>query len=1009
MNGWVRVPKVTTIDFETHGIEARPDYPPKPVGVSIKRWGKKPRYYAFDHVVPHHRPDLAGAHRWNDSTREEAVAALKEAYANPDGVLFQNGKFDLDVAEVHLGLKPPPWYQVYETVFLLFLDDPNAKTVGLKSAAAKYLGMPPDEQDALAGWLVANQPVEGIRITRATGKTAKYPFGRYIAHAPGDVVGPYADGDVVRTERLFEHLYPRVVGADMLGAYDRERRMVPVLLRMEREGIRVDEKRLASDVSTYSSVIDRLEAWVRKRVGVTDLNIDAGADLVAALIDAGLADPARMGVTKKTGRTKSDKDAIRAGVTDPQLSAVLNYLARCKTCVRTFMEPWLATARRTGGLIFTNWNQVFGDRGGTRTGRFSSTPNFQNIPKEFEPIFASDEAHLPKAQRLGLPKAPFALPPLPMCRGYIVPYEKGHVLVGRDFCFSRDTEILTRDGFVRFDRLQADAEVAQWWHDGRINWTIPTARQRVAHVGPMTHIVGGHSCDLLTTVTHNHLLSHASGKLLSVPAHSFPVGRGFRQIGAGVYQGDDGKRLSDSLIVFVAALQADATVKHGGDRIVWKLKKQRKRDRLRRAFEGLGLEYSEVPCGDQVTITTKASLVPGLERLISLSTGKTFTDEWKEVPSESRLFFLQELRLWDGSGSETAWYYSSTNVRNVELVSELAPVTGLRTSIKWYRTATGRPFGMVIMRYESTTGTDKYRVEEVPGGDVVYCVSVPSGAIIVRRNGRTMVAGQSQQEPRILAHFDGAELMESYQRNPWKDYHDDAKAELEARFGRTYQRKPVKNINLGIIYGQGAGSLAVKNGSTVDETKALIRAIRSIYPGLEGMEKEMKRRYRAGEPITTWGGRVYYGEPPIIFEGRVITFDYKMINTLVQGSAADATKEAMLTFATQTGYAEVAADRMAKRAVDLATLYGWRMLLQVHDEIVLSVPAKHAEAAQEMLRAAMEGLDFDVPMLSEGSCSSQDWARMVDRDKKGRVLKVAGLPRQERVMTGDVTREDLTR
>ena len=688
MSRQVRIPKVTTIDFETHGIEGRPDYPPKPVGVSIKKWGKKPKYYAFDHVVPHHKPALAKAHRWNDSTREEAVAALNEAYANPDGVLFQNGKFDLDVAEVHLGLKPPPWYQAHETVFLLFLDDPNAKTVGLKSAAAKYLGMPPDEQDALADWLVANQPVEGIRITRATGKTAKYPFGRYIAHAPGDVVGPYANGDVVRTERLFEHLYPRIVEAGMLAAYDRERRMVPVLLRMERDGIRVDEDRLASDVATYSSVIDRLEAWVRKRVGVADLNIDAGADLVAALINAGLADPARMGVTKKTGRTKSDKDAIRAGVVDPQLSAVLNYLARCKTCVRTFMEPWLATAQKTGGLIFTNWNQVFGDRGGTRTGRFSSTPNFQNIPKEFEPIFASDETHLPKAQRAGLPKAPFALPPLPMCRGYIIPYEKGHVLVGRDF---------------------------------------------------------------------------------------------------------------------------------------------------------------------------------------------------------------------------------------------------------------------------------------------------------------------SQQEPRILAHFDGAELMESYQRNPWKDYHDDAKAELEARFGRTYQRKPVKNINLGIIYGQGAGSLAVKNGSTVDETKALIRAIRSIYPGLEDMEKEMKRRYRAGEPITTWGGRVYYGEPPIIFEGRVITFDYKMINTLVQGSAADATKEAMLSFATQIGYAEVAADWTARRVVDLATHYGWRMLLQVHDEIVLSVPAKHAEAAQEMLRASMEGLDFDVPMLSEGSCSSQDWARMVDRDKKGKVMKVAGLPRQERV------------
>lgn len=685
MSTKVKTPKPTTIDFETMGIEPRPEYPPAPVGVSIKEWGKKPVYYGWGHVVPTHRPELVKSHKWNNSTKEKAVAALKKAYACKDGILCQNGKFDLDVAETHLGLTPPRWNKVHETVFLLFLDAPDDKTVGLKAAADKYLGMPPDEQDALCDWLVKNQPIDGVRITKATGKGAKHPFGKYIAYAPADVVGPYADGDVVRTEKLFEYLYPRVVDAGMEAAYDRERRLVPVLLKMERDGIRVDERRLAKDVATYDDVIFRLEAWIRKKLGVPDLNIDSNAQLISALIDAGVADVSKMGVTPK-GQIKTDKAALANGVADPTLAAVLKYLSQLKTCVNTFMRPWLETAKRTGGLIFTNWNQVFGDRGGTRSGRFSSTPNFQNIPKEFEPIFAHEEAHLSPKDRKKLPKAPWALPPLPLCRSYIVPYEKGHVLIGRDY---------------------------------------------------------------------------------------------------------------------------------------------------------------------------------------------------------------------------------------------------------------------------------------------------------------------SQQEPRILGHFEAGELMASYIRDPWKDYHDDAKAELESRFKRPFKRKPVKNINLGIIYGQGIASLAEKNGETFDETKKLRDAIYDLYPGLKDMYKEMKQLARDGDPIYTWGGRRYYCEKPIIHNGRVITFDYKMINTLIQGSAADCTKEGLLRFATQVGYADVFVEKAKGDVLGWARRMGWRILLQVHDEIVLSVPAHHAELAQEVLRGCMESVEFDVPILSEGSFSTENWASMVDRDKKGKVVNTAGLPKQK--------------
>jgi hypothetical protein len=62
----------------------------------------------------------------------------------------------------------------------------------------------------------------------------------------------------------------------------------------------------------------------------------------------------------------------------------LGYRNRLKTCLDMFMRPWLEQASNYGGYITTNWNQVRGAGGGTRTGRPSTNEhNFLNISKDF--------------------------------------------------------------------------------------------------------------------------------------------------------------------------------------------------------------------------------------------------------------------------------------------------------------------------------------------------------------------------------------------------------------------------------------------------------------------------------------------------------------------------------------------------------------------------------------------------------------------------------------------------
>lgn len=644
------VPDPAVIDFETLPIEDRPHYPPCPVGVSIILPGGKERYYAWGHL------------EGNNCSWGEARDALVKAYACKDGILFQNGKFDLDVSEVHMGLKIPEWQHIHDTMLLLFLDDPHQTELGLKPAAARLLNEPPEERDAVVDWLMEHQPLKhlGVRLTR--GKQGEHYAGAYVAFAPASVTGPYANGDTRRTRDIFKLLWPKTKKRGMLGAYDRERELLPILLQMERRGIQLDHARIRVDVARYQQVQRDVDSWILKRLKApSDLNLDSGDQLMAAMLKAGVADE-DLALRTTTGKLSTSKDSLIQAVSDKSFLGVMRYRAALKTILGTFMEPWLREADRTGGLISTSWNQVRAPSGdsnvGTRTGRLSAS-RFMNMPKEFNAIFRHEEKD-PKAAKK-LPACPIkGLPSLPVARSYICPFE-GHVLIDRDY---------------------------------------------------------------------------------------------------------------------------------------------------------------------------------------------------------------------------------------------------------------------------------------------------------------------SQQEPRILAHFDGGDLMDKYNAEPWIDFHDYAKMELE-KYGLFYERKPVKNTNLGLIYGMGAPKLAVKNDMSVQDSKVLRDAILKLYPGLKDMYKQMKLREQQNEPVRTWGGREYYCEPPRLVDGKIRHFDYKLVNVLIQGSAADCTKEAVLRWNREV-------HRRGKQ-------HEWFLILTVHDQLTASVPIDEIVEGMALLQEVMQSVEFDVPMLSEGAYSFTNWADLKEYDAKGKI------------------------
>lgn len=347
--------KPVTVDFETHGIELRPDYPPVPVGAAIRWPGKRSKYLAWGHPCE------------NNTTKAKARRELRDAWRHPGGVLFHNAAFDLAVGEVHLDLPWLPWDRFEDTKLLAFLHNPYSRALKLKLLAEEHLGMPPDEQTMLRDWVVANVP---------EAKRKPKQWAAHIHRAPGSLAGRYAKGDTDRTLGLFDFYKP--TRDAMPEAYERERRILEVLEEMSNVGFPVDP-RIEQIYSDAPKQRHRVEAWLRRRLGVgRTFDLQKRDQLADAIEDAGMLDE---WIETKTGKRSLAHEDFALVCQDKPFAAAMHQRGMMQTIENTFLRRWCDMYQQTG-RVHVGWNSVAGDDKGARTGRLSSTPNAQNISKK---------------------------------------------------------------------------------------------------------------------------------------------------------------------------------------------------------------------------------------------------------------------------------------------------------------------------------------------------------------------------------------------------------------------------------------------------------------------------------------------------------------------------------------------------------------------------------------------------------------------------------------------------
>ena len=220
-------------------------------------------------------------------------------------------------------------------------------------------------------------------------------------------------------------------------------------------------------------------------------------------------------------------------------------------------------------------------------------------------------------------------------------------------------------------------------------------------------------------------------------------------------------------------------------------------------------------------------------------------------------------------------------------------------------------------------------------------------------HGLLVDADYSQIELRVLAHVANDPAMQE----DFKEGRDVHTATAARVFGMPTElvtkdmRSKAKAVNFGIVYGIGAFSLSKDIGVSRAEADAYIKEYLKNYAGVDAYMKQVVEQAKEKGYVETMFGRRRY--LPELKSGNfnLRSFGERVARNMpIQGAAADIIKIAMIRVS----------DRLEKEGLKA------KLILQVHDELIVECPAEEAEQVKALLTQEMEGaVKLSVPMVAD--------------------------------------------
>jgi DNA polymerase-1 len=292
------------------------------------------------------------------------VRSLQEFFRSGRTFVFHHGKFDVQMLTA-IGVHVPPqsWEDTLVAMRCLITNEP---TYGLKPLAKKYADYPTDDEEDL------------LKSTYAGRRAAKQHGWSIAPDCKADywladpvLVRKYALGDVKRTMLLWMLANDRIKADGIQHTYDLEMRVQPVVIAMERRGVRIDRAAVDSAARGIAAQLAESRRYFDKEVS-PDFNPNSHLQKCSLFETLGI---------RPVGWTSSGQPSWKAEhlayVDHPVAEAIVHHADLVKRA--SFFESWAKHAVCAEGIwvLYPNFEPQ-----AARTGRFGCrAPNLQQVPK----------------------------------------------------------------------------------------------------------------------------------------------------------------------------------------------------------------------------------------------------------------------------------------------------------------------------------------------------------------------------------------------------------------------------------------------------------------------------------------------------------------------------------------------------------------------------------------------------------------------------------------------------
>lgn len=317
-----------------------------------------------------------------------------------------------------------------------------------------------------------------------------------------------------------------------------------------------------------------------------------------------------------------------------------------------------------------------------------------------------------------------------------------YVLIVGGECYSDDTEVLTDNGWKYFNDL-TDTDRVMQVHNGLGKMVKPINYIKKEYNGKMIHYSGRYN-DLIVTPNHKMVsISNNNDEYFHLAQDTPSINHKYRK--AVIHDGE-GVDLSDYQIRFIIAVAADCKVdvRKSGKRVAhFSFMKDRKIHRLKEILDVLELEYTEYDkedrdwkCGRKYH-TFNVTLPDWVEY-------KGLPIDWvTNMTTNQKKLFLDEIIYWDGNfvKERNAFEFASKIKSEAEMVANMAITNGKHAHIRLRSNRLGEWYAVRVSNDKNVSSYQSIEFKTVNYSGFVYCVEVPSGQLLVRRNNKVVVCG----------------------------------------------------------------------------------------------------------------------------------------------------------------------------------------------------------------------------------------------------------------------------